>query len=166
MIGLSLFLIYLNFAIISILPYPFSHINIIFLAIILFILSRESTMVVWLSLILFFIADLSGISPFGLTFFSGVTSVLCTYWFYSYVFTNRSWHSAIALSVISIFTFRLLNFLLYILAEYSHLEFHFNWHDIIKYYILEISITSLFVGAVVFVLSKKWSRFKKERISY
>lgn len=166
MLGLSLFLVYINFIATLLLPTPFNRINLFFLSIILLILGLESGIVIWLSLMLFFIVDLYSPSLFGLIFFSGVMSVLITYWFYLYVFTNKSWRSAVVLSVVSIATFRIFYMALYLVIEYSRLKFHFDWTHILTYFAWEICLTSIVTGVIVFILSKKWKRFKAEKVTF
>lgn len=145
------------------LPSPFDHINIIFLAVIVSIIGWESGVSIWLSCLLYFSMELYSISPFGLILFPGALSIIFAYWLYVFIFTNRSWTSAVALTALSIIIYRILYTLLFVIIEYFDKGFHISWQALLFPYFWELILTSFSTGLVVFIFSKIWKRFKMDK---
>jgi len=146
------------------LPQPFSNINIIFLILIIIMMARDSGLVVWISFFIHFFIELYSSTPFGLILFSGTISILIIFWLYKNIFTNRSWYSAMALSVLALLLYRLLYLSVLTLLQLFELTsltlkkitfITFGW---------EILFTCLLTGLIYFVLSQFFKSFKASPI--
>lgn len=148
------------------LPHPFSNINIIFLILIIIMMSRDSGLVVWISFFIHFFAEIYSSTPFGLILFSGTISILIIFWLYRSIFTNRSWYSAMAMSVLALLIYRLLYISVLSLLQWFDLTslilekttfITFGW---------EILFTCLLTGIIYFVLSQFFKSFKASPIEH
>lgn len=83
-----------------ILPYPYNTVHIIFAFIVLAILWAESGLSVWYAFFMIFALETMQSGYFGLLLLSGTIATLIGYWFFRFVFTNRSWYVALALSAV------------------------------------------------------------------
>ncbi|NCO05123.1 MAG: hypothetical protein GW939_03170 [Candidatus Magasanikbacteria bacterium] len=100
-------LIFLHLGVSFLLPEPINKINIIITFITLFIVIRETGVVIWISLILHLFLELYAVTPFGSILFPSVIATLITYWIHRDVLTNRSWYAAAALSGIFLLIYRI-----------------------------------------------------------
>ncbi len=103
-----IFLSIANVSVVYLLPYPWDKLNVIFVALILLVVFRGSGLSVWLVFFSYLIIELYTITPFGITLAAATWGALFCYWFYQHIFTNRSWYAALALSVFTLISYRLL----------------------------------------------------------
>ena len=143
---------------------PWNNINIIFLVVILFVIGWESSASLWLSFLLHFFLELYSITPFGLILFPSSLSIMFAYWLYITIFTNKSWYSAVALTAVTLLFYRILYTLIFITTEFWNGNFHIFWPSLLTSYFWEIILTSLVMGIIVFIFSKKWLKFSDEKI--
>ncbi|MBU1901272.1 hypothetical protein KKG82_02805 [Patescibacteria group bacterium] len=103
------------------LPYPWNSINILFVCSILFLVFKESGLVIWLTCAMHFFIELYSVQPFGIALVASTFSLLFTYWLYQHIFTNHSWYAVIALSIISLILYRGISLiLLFIFSMFIH----------------------------------------------
>jgi hypothetical protein len=89
-------------------PFPWNKINIIFLAIVLSLVLFESGISVWITFFVHLFVEVYAPQPFGIIIFSSTISILCVYWLYRHLFTNRSWYSVMAMTFVALILYRLL----------------------------------------------------------
>ena len=89
-------------------PFPWNKINIIFSAIVLSLVLFESGISVWITFFVHLFVEVYAPQPFGIIIFSSTMSILCVYWLYRYLFTNRSWYSVLAMTLIALILYRLI----------------------------------------------------------
>jgi hypothetical protein len=148
------------------LPFPFSKINIIFLVLVIIMMTKDSGLVVWIAFLAHFIIELYSSVPFGLILFSGTISILIIFWFYKNIFTNRSWYSSIALTLIALILYRLLYIFLLFFLNIINVN-NFIWESSILFIFgWEILLTSLSTGFVYFILSRFFKIFKSTSIEH
>lgn len=162
-IFIAFILIFTHYAISYLLPWPLNNINIIFLAIIILIIGWESGASIWLSCLLHFFIELYSISPFGLILLPSAIGIVFAYWLYIFIFTNRSWTSALALVAIAIIVYRILYTLAFIMVENFNKGFNFDWRALLVPYFWELSLTSIMTGFAIFIFSKIWKRFSVDK---
>ncbi len=159
LVGCSMLVSYL-------LPYPFSNINIIFIFLIIFMMARDSGLVVWISFFTNFFTEIYSSTPFGLILFSGTISILIIFWLYKTIFTNRSWYSAMALVSLALLLYRTLFIISLSLLKIfglTYLTFEKTTFIIFGW---ELLFTCLLTGVVYFVLSKFFKSFKASPIEH
>lgn len=166
MIITAVVLLLLHYSISYILPWPWNNFNILFLAIVLFIMGWESESAVWLGFILHFFIELYSITPFGLVLFSSTISIFATYKLYILFFTNRSWYSALALSASAILIYRIIYTILFIILEFSQDSLDIVIGVMLLPYLMELVLTSITAGIVIFILSRTIPRFQSGRINF
>lgn len=162
-IFVAIILLFTHYAASYLLPAPWNNINIIFVAVIISIIGWESGVSIWLSCLLNFFIELYSISPFGLILLPSTISVIFAYWLYVFIFTNRSWGSAIVITAMTIITYRVLYTLTFIILEYFNKGFNISWKAIFVHYLWELALTSLVTGLIIFIFSKVWRRFDVDR---
>ena len=156
-------LIFAHYAISYLLPWPLNNINIIFSAVIISIIGWESGASIWLAVLLHFFIELYSISAFGLILLPSAIGIIFAYWLYIFIFTNRSWTSAIALVAIAITVYRILHTGVFIMVENFNKGFNIDWHALLIPYFWELSFTSALTGLMVFIFSKIWKRFNIDK---
>ncbi len=105
--AIVLMLVIIQLIIFSVLPSPFSSLNLMFVFLVLFMFRKEAGGVVWIAFGTQFFAELYAATPFGVLLFSGTISTLLSYWLFQQVFTNRSWYSGMAVCMCALFIYRL-----------------------------------------------------------
>ncbi len=90
----------------NVLPYPFEHINLVFVFLFLTLLMNKTEQALWYSLILGLFLELFVASSFGVTMISLYFCLLTTSWLLTYFLTNRSFYIITLTSAISIFIYR------------------------------------------------------------
>lgn len=100
----------LHFVILSILPYPFNRLNIIFLALVWLIFFVGNPRVLLLVLPMAFFLELFSTAPFGLLSFALIVSLSALSWFLFNIFTNRSIFIVFLSGFLGIVVYRLLFF--------------------------------------------------------
>jgi len=139
----------------SVLPYPFSQINVAFLLLLSFLLWKESGIVVWMSFAFHFFLELFTASAFGIVLFSGTMTMLIVFWLYQFVITNRSWYATLFLSVLALVVYRILFFLLIFLEGVWSADAAggVSLSSFFPFVFWEVGLTSLGVVAIFFVLN-------------
>lgn len=142
-------------AVSALLPPPWSHVNVIFVFLIIILVVRHTRSVVWIAFGSFLIMERYATTPFGIVFVSAAISILCTVWLYQDIFTNRSWYAAVILSLINVSINRFL---------YTALIFSFriigirapvwNWQILVSAYAWEAILTGLTVATAYWVLAR------------
>lgn len=144
------------------LPYPWRMTNSIFAILIIFLLWRESGWVIWMAFFTHFIIELYTIAPFGILLVSSTLSLLFSYWLYKYIFTNRSWYSALALTAIALILYRAMySVILGVIAFFSSV-ITVNWNLLFQLYSWELLFTTILVGLLYFLIPKN----KKKGLSF
>ena len=166
LIALAIILIFLHYVVSYLFPPPFNNLNIIFVAVILFIMGWESSASIWLAFIFNFFIELYSATPFGLVIVSNVVSVALVYMLYVYIFTNRSWYSAVALSSIAIVFYRIIYSILFISLNFSSVGLSIGWETVAVSYFWELLLTAVVSGLAVLVLSKVLDRFKSQQMFF
>lgn len=101
-----IFIAGLHMAVSYIAPFPLDKINVIFGALILFILFNKSGVVIWISFLLHHLVELYAISPFGIVLFAGTISTLIIYWLSRNLFTNPRPIVAIGITALGLIIYR------------------------------------------------------------
>ena len=162
-ICVAILLIFVHYVVYYFLPSPWNNINIIFSAVIISIIGWESGVSIWLACLLHFFMELYSISPFGLILLPSTLSIIFAYWLYTFIFTNRSWTSAMALVVLALIVYRILYTLTFVILEYFNKGFNIAWKTLLVNYFWELALTSIMTGLMVFIFSKIWKRFNVDR---
>jgi hypothetical protein len=136
-----------------VIPYPFSKLNIIFLFLLLFLLLKNSGLILWVSFFSHFLLELYANTPFGIILFASTMSILCSIWLYRIVFTNRSWYTAIILTFIALLIYRFFYLLLFFIYTLFVEYINIYWSALFLVFFWEILITSLAVGLLFFFSS-------------
>jgi hypothetical protein len=141
------------------LPPPWGHVNTIFVLLSLLLLFGESGIVVWIAFATHFVIELYATSPFGIVLFSGTMSVLIAVWLFRYFFTNRSWHTAFAVSFVGVGAYRLLSSLFLALARALTAGAPLPWRHLLAVYGWEMLLSAAAAGflylAIVRLFQKK-----------
>ncbi len=148
------------------LPQPFSNINIIFLILIIIMMARDSGLVVWISFFIHFFIELYSSTPFGLILFSGTIGILIIYWLYKNFFTNRSWYSAMTLSILALLLYRLLYVAILKLLQLFGLTDLVLEKSTFVTFGWEMIFTCLITGLTYFILSNFFKSFKASPIEH
>jgi len=149
----------IHIGVIYLLPEPYVKLNIIFVFIVLILLIREKGTVVWISFFLHLFLELYATTPFGIILFSGTLSTLLTYWFYQSVFTNKSWFAAMAISIVAISSYRIFYITLLVLTQFVFNITKVVFTPLLLTSLWELLFTTLLVGLIYLVLSKKLRKF-------
>ena len=164
--GSAIAVVLLHFATTALLNTPWSHINTIFIFLILFLLIKESGVVIWMSFIAHFFIELYTANPFGVILFSGTLATLLAFWLYQYFFTNQSWYTATAVSFMTIVIYRILyTGSLGAMSIFLNIELP-PWRFLLVTYGWEILFTTI-VTAFIYFLIMQWKSPKRyERIRF
>lgn len=163
LILVAIIIIFIQYTIFYFLPPPWNNINIIFSIVIISIIGWESDVSIWLACLLYFFIELYSISPFGIVLFPGTISIIFAYWLYIFIFTNRSWGSAMVLIATTVIIYRILYTLTFITVEYFDKGFNIEWPALLIPYFWELVFTSVMTGLAVFIFSKFWKRFNVDK---
>lgn len=162
---LKIFLILILYFFFSVfIPYPLSQINIIFVSLVLFLMKNEKGSLVWVAWFVFFVLELYLTYPFGVVISSGTFAFLFSYWFYKYIFTNRTWYSSVGLVIVMIVIYRLIFVSLLMLY---HLNSGINvvvWSNALLNFGLEIIFSTIITGILFMILSPYIENFQSQRI--
>lgn len=90
----------------SLLTFPFSLINVVFIAITFLLFLTQPSYTLWYSFAVGFILELYALTPFGVLLVSLLTSVMLGSYAYQRLFTNVSFLSLVALLCVIIFAHR------------------------------------------------------------
>lgn len=157
LIGLVISHFFLSYS----LPFPLNTINILFAVLIVYMIVSESGVIVWMAFFTHLCIELYSVTPFGIILASSTLSLLFTFWMFQYVFTNRSWYSAIFLTFISLLLYRSISFLFLVLYDFMTKTENIPWSKSIVLAAWEL----LFTEMVVLVLYTLLSQFYKKGLS-
>lgn len=129
-----------------ILPYPWSKINILFTVLLLLLVFRGAGSVVWMSFLAHFFLELYAVTPFGVLLLSGTLSMLFTYWAYQYLFSNRSWHAMVAMSIVTLILYRCIYGISLFFAHLIYPEIQISWSSIFETVAWEVLLTAVFIS--------------------
>lgn len=151
----TIFLIFLIFilhiGIANILPYPFNHINVVFLVLAWQIFFDNRPRAIWYLLPLAFLLELFTVAPFGINTASLFISLIFTKWLLDNIFTNRSVYIVFLASVISLTIYR---------VSFIFFNYLINWFvyhvkiEVFKFFLdvgVEIVLTSMLMTGFYFV---------------
>ena len=134
----------------QILPAPIIHLNILLTTAVLIITLRESGFSICLTFVTHFFMELYSTTPYGLVLSISTLSVLLCLWAYRHFFTNSSWYTVLALSILLILFYQTaLTISLIIVGTYDQF-----WKQLPYQHIFwEMVITSMVNIILFFVLS-------------
>lgn len=102
--------------VINLFPYPFNHINTVFLCLFWLVIFSGQSKILWLALPLAFLLELFSPVPFGVITAALILSLAIIGWFLFNIFTNRSLYIVFLSAFLGLLLYRLLFVLiLYIL---------------------------------------------------
>jgi hypothetical protein len=145
-----------------VLPPPWGHVNAMFVLLSLMLLVGESGMVVWMAFASHFVLELYATTPFGIILFSGTCTLLAVVWLFRYLFTNRSWYTAFAVSAVGVALYRLLYSASLLIARAFGVPTALPWRHLAVVYGWEILLTSLATGVLYILLARP---FRKKRLA-
>ncbi len=96
----------LHIAAVNFLPFPLNRINLMFLALVWLAINKGIAYVVWVGLILSFLAELFSPAPFGVNMAALLGSLIILDWFLANVFTNHSWYIVFFSGLIGLICYR------------------------------------------------------------
>ncbi len=146
-----------------ILPYPWSKINIIFAVMVLLLVWWESGSVVWITFFSSFIIELFAVTPFGVILFAATTSILVSYWFYWHIFTNKTWYTAVSLSLFAISFYRFTYVIILLILSVFNIGPELPGISFYQILFWELVLTAVFVLAL-YLLLFLIKKTKKEKI--
>ncbi len=141
-IALSIFIFVTHVLILSILPWPFNHINIILILFLWFIIYNGHERILWLVLPLAFLLELFVSFPFGLTSAALLFTVLIMHWLLINFFTNRSLYIVFLAGFLGITIFRFSFIALLLMANLFNTDFAISWPEIFTNIFYEITLTT------------------------
>lgn len=102
-------MVFLRLGVTYFLPFPFNSINVMLAIPILVMLATErGAQSIWLTYAGHFFVEMYTTTAFGIVLFSSTLSILFAFWLSQILFTNKSWRTALAITVFSIVSYRLL----------------------------------------------------------
>lgn len=162
-LSLSILLTVLHIGIGVLLPYPLSLVNSIFIGVSFYLLSKEDISVIWIGVISFLIIELYSITFFGIQLISSIIAIVSISWLYKYAFTNKTWYTAGAITLISILIYRLSFFILNFLANINQ-KYQFSFIRSVETYIWEIILSTITTILLFFLLSNFLPSLNKREI--
>ncbi len=161
-VGLSVVgVVFVHLATNAVLPAPWNQVNMVFVFLIFFLLFEESGTVVWIAFSVHFFIELYAVSPFGILLFSGTISTLLSFWLYQYFFTNQSWYTAAALSLLAIVIYRSIYTALFL---FFHVFGYFAlppWSALLLVYGWEMLLTSGVTGLAYLLTTRPFHKKRK-----
>lgn len=146
-------------------PFPFSQINLVFIAVILMVVWYEAGWVVWYAFILFLLLDFYSALPFGITLFSGTMATLIIFYLYLNIFTNKSWYGVSALAFLGLMVFRLIYIILMFLDSLVFgKESGTISPDFFSLISWEVFLTTITLGIIFILLTKFTKRLNSAMI--
>lgn len=139
---LSVSIFVAHILILSILPWPFNHINIILIIFLWFIIYNGNERILWLIFPLSFLLELFVSFPFGLTSAALLFTLLIMHWLLVNFFTNRSLYIVFLAGFLGISIFRFSFILLLLAANFFNPNFTLSWPEIFTNIFYEITLTT------------------------
>ncbi|MEK7623759.1 MAG: hypothetical protein AAB408_03775 [Patescibacteria group bacterium] len=154
-------MVFLHLVKVSLAPFPWSAINILFVPLILLMSIREARITVWLAFFSHFFIELYATTPFGVVLASSTLSVLLTFWLSQSFFIHRSWYTAFALSAVAIFLYRLFYSVILQALSLTGKISPLPISPLLPYYGWEILLTSVVTGSLSIFLVWPKNRIEK-----
>jgi len=148
------FLVIGNIALSLVLPYPFSKVSLFLAGLIIWLLWSAKGNIVWFAFFASFIIELYSAIPFGIILFSNTVAMLFGLWLYRQIFTNRSWHAALAISAIILGFYRLFYILGLLTLKIFNFDIIIPWQTLLLTIFWEMFFTTLLVSLIYFFLSR------------
>jgi hypothetical protein len=155
---LATLLVILHMAAASWLPAPWNAVNSIMVVCLSILIREEKGWVVWVSFACHSIIELYTKTPFGVLLTAGTFSLLFGYWIYSYVFTNQSWYSSLALVAMVMMMYRLMYTIAIVIISFITHEAQIITGVTVMTYVSELLLTSLGVLFISFIITRGASR--------
>ena len=143
----------LNIGASYILPYPYSKINIIFIALLIIMMWSDSGTVIWISFFSHFFIELFSTTPYGIILFSSTIAWLFCFWLYKNFFTNRSWYSATALMFFVLICYHLFYAIILLVTQIFGLTGDISWSSLFVTAGWEILFSVILMSIIYFILS-------------
>lgn len=128
--------------ILTILPFPFNHINIILILFLWFIIYNGNDRILWLVLPLAFLLELFVSFPFGLTSAALLLTLLVMHRLLVNFFTNRSLYIVFLAGFLGITIFRFSFIIFLLVINLFNSEFSVSWPEIFTNVFYEIILTT------------------------
>ncbi len=162
---LSICLVIAHIAVASSFGTPWNAINSIMGVCLSILVREEKGWVVWVSFVCHALIELYTKTPFGVLLLAGTCSLLFGYWIYSYIFTNQTWYSTLALSGIVMVMYRVLYTGSIVVATFAAGETFVFSTTILLTYVTELVFTTVMVLFTSLVFTKRTPRVSKDRYS-
>lgn len=137
----------------NVLPYPFEHINLVFVFLFITLLMNKTEQALWYSLVLGLFLELFVASSFGVTMISLYFCLLTTSWLLTYFLTNRSFYIITLTSAISIFIYRVYFLGLNSLSNFFFKKTFLYTSRTLADYAYEMALTALVIMFSYLILS-------------
>lgn len=137
----------------NVLPYPFEHVNLVFVFLFLTLLMNKTEQALWYSLVLGLFLELFVTSSFGVTMISLYFCLLTTSWLLTYFLTNRSFYIITLTSAISIFVYRVYFLGLNSLSNFFFKKTFLYTSRTFADYAYEMALTALVIMISYLILS-------------
>lgn len=159
LIAFSLTILQIGF--VSLLPFPFSILNLILAGALFTLFALRFSLALYLILASGFLLELYALTAFGLLWVSLFLTIIIAQFLFNYFFTNRSWLALVVLGAVGTLIFRsiflLINFLLMIKGETS-LSFSFRDYALSAFW--ETILNVLFLLSVFLIAGQFVKKLK------
>ncbi len=156
-------IIVLQISVREFLPFPFNHINILFLSLIWLILFTNSTSVLWVVLPPTILLELFSPLPFGLNSIALVTGLCVSSWLLLALFTNHSSAIAFLVGLIGMVVYRILFLLLTFFATFFKYQLVFSGNVALEW-LAEIILTNIFLVVAYFISQRFFKRLQPQYV--
>lgn len=153
----------LQVAVREFLPFPFNHINVIFLGLVWLVLFTNSTTVLWLVLPPALLLELFSPLPFGLNSFALVVGLCVSSWLLTVLFTNHSSSIAFLVGLIGMTVYRILFLLLIFFASFFNYQLVFSGSIALEW-LSEIFLTNVLLVLVYFTSQRFFKRLQPQYV--
>lgn len=132
----------IHLVVINLFPYPFNHVNTVFLCLLWLVIFSGQTKILWLALPLAFLLELFSPVPFGVITLALIISLSVISWFLFNIFTNRSPYIVFLSAFLGLLLYRLLFALILYLLNLFKGGYPLLLPEILFNIFLEIILTS------------------------
>ena len=138
----------------NVLPYPFDHINLIFVFLFIYLLMGKNVSALWYALIFGLFLELFVSSSFGITLAALFFCVLSISWLLTYFLTNRSFYIVTLAGATGLFIYRVYFLALNSLANFFFKKSFLYTSRTAADYAYETALTALLIMVVYLFLSR------------
>jgi len=160
---LILAIVTIHLGIVYVLPFPWNKINVIISAIVLSLLIFESGVSVWVTFFVHLFVEVFAPQPFGIIIFSSTIAMLCVYWLYRYLFTNRSLYSVIVVTAVALIFYRVLYTTLLMFLSLWRTDIDIPFGNLSILYTWELILTTLFSAFLYGLLLMLSTSLRKDK---